>query len=165
VVVHSQSIGYLLNSLTDLQAIRVRAERIAALQQVYSAAVPKELAQSSAVGYETQGTVVLLAASGAVSARLRHLVPRLLLTIRKQFPEVKAIHIEVQLVRGTRRVATPNRRVGATGLLRLRDLEASLAEGPLRDALRRLIQRAAQDDDSSARPEWREQHQRSDRDD
>lgn len=150
-VVHSRSIGYLLNSLTDLEAIRVRAGRIAALQQAYLAAVPRELAQSSTVGYETQGTLVLLAASGAVAARLRHLAPRLLLTIRKQFPEVKAIRTEVQLVRGTRRGAAPIRRIGATGVRDLRALEACLKDGPLRDAVRRLIRRDAQRDDSRAR--------------
>ena len=166
-VVHSQTIGYLLNSLTDLEAIRVRAERIAALQQAYFAAVPRELAQSSTVGYETQGTLVLLAASGAVAARLRQLTPRLLLTIRKQFAEVKAIRIEVQLVRGTKRRAPQMRRVGATGLRSLTELEAGLADGPLRDALRRLIRREAGQDrqrpaDSAEESEERE---RSDRDD
>jgi hypothetical protein len=56
------------------------------------------------VGYG-RGTLVLR--SGAVAARLRHLT-RLLLTIRKQFPEVKAI-TEVQLVRAR---ASPRRSVG-----------------------------------------------------
>lgn len=144
-VVHSQTIGYLLNSLTDLEAIRVRVARIVALQQAYSAALPRELAQSSTVGHETQGTLVLLAASGAVAARLRQLVPRLLLTIRKQFPEVKAIRIEVQLVRGSKRPPRPIRRVGATGLRSLNELEARLGEGPLRDALRRMLRREGGD--------------------
>jgi hypothetical protein len=139
--VHSQTIGYLLNSLTDLEAIRMRAKRVAALQQAYSAAVPGELSQSSTVGYEIQGTLVLLAANGAVAARLRNLGPRLLLTIRRQFPEIKAIRTEVQLVRSSRRSAPPIRRVGATGLHSLKALEATLPEGPLREALRRLIRR------------------------
>jgi hypothetical protein len=119
----------------------MRAARVAALRQAYSAAVPGELSQSSTVGYETQGTLVLLAANGTVAARLRHLGPRLLLTIREQFPEVKAIRTEVQLVRSSRRSPAPIRRVGATGLHSLKALEASLADGPLREALRRLIRR------------------------
>ncbi len=166
-IVHSQTIGYLLNSLTDLEAIRVRAERIAALQQAYFATTPRELAQSSTVGYETQGTLVLLAASGAVAARLRHLAPRLLLTMRKQFPEVRAIQIEVQLVRGSRRPAAPIRRVGATGLRSLSELEAGLPDGALRAALRRLIRRqAGQEGLPSADAPDRAQHrERSDRDD
>jgi hypothetical protein len=156
--------------LTDLEAIRVRVERVAALQQAYFATVPRELAQSSAVGYETHGTLVLLAASGAVAARLRHLTPRLLLTIRKQFPEVKAIRTEVQLVRSSRRPAQPIRRVGATGLRSLRELEAGLADGPLRDALRRLIRREASQDGMqppgpSNLPEESQHRKRSDRDD
>ena len=126
----------------------MRAERIAALQQAYLAAVPGELSQSSAVGYETQGTLVLLAANGVVAARLRHLGPRLLLTIRKRFPDVKAIRTEVQLVRSSRRSAAPIRRVGTTGLHSLRALEAALADGPLREALRRLIRR-----ETEARPD------------
>ena len=124
----------------------MRVERIAALQQGYLAAVPRELAQSSAVGYETQGTLVLLAASGAVAARLRHLAPRLLLTIQKQFPEVKAIRIEVQLVHSSRPPGKLVRRVGTTGLRSLGELERTLADGPLRAALRRLIRGQAGQD-------------------
>lgn len=119
----------------------MRVARIAALQQAYLAAVPGPLSGSSAVGYEIQGTLVLLAASGAVAARLRHLAPRLLLTIRQQFPELRAVRTEVQLVRSSRQPPAPIRRVGATGLHSLTTLEASLADGPLREALRRLIRR------------------------
>lgn len=140
-VVHSRSIGYLLNSLTDLEAIRVHVARLAALQQAYLAAVPGELSRSSTVGHETQGTLVLLAASGAVAARLRHLAPRLLMTFQRQFPEVKAIRIEVQLVRGNNRRPAPLRQLGATGVHSLRKLEADLADGPLREAVRRLVRR------------------------
>jgi hypothetical protein len=119
------------------------------------------------VGYETQGTLVLLAASGAAAARLRQLTPRLLLTIRKQFAEVKAIRIEVQLVRGTKRRAPEMRRVGAMGLRSLAELEAGLADGPLRDALRRLIRReAGQDRQRPSDPAGQsEERDRSDRDD
>jgi hypothetical protein len=144
--VHSQSIGYLLNYLTDLEAIRVRVDRLAAMQQALSAALPGELARLSRVGYETQGTLVLLAGSGVAAARLRHLVPRLLFTIRKQFAEVKAIRIEVQLVRDSRRGKRPVRRIGATGQASLQDLEARLAAGPLRCALQRLLEHQASSD-------------------
>lgn len=136
--------------MTDLEAIRVRARRIAALQQAYLTAVPGELARASAVGYEQQGTLVVLAANGAVAARLRHLAPRLHLTMQKQFPEVKGIRIEVQLVRGTNRRSRPIRRIGATGLGQLKALESELPDGPLRDALRRLIRREAGWDASAA---------------
>ena len=91
------------------------------------------------------------AASPTHDASEYGLAPRLLLTIRKQFPEVKAIRAEVQLVRGTRRGPAPIRRIGATGVRDLRALEARLKDGPLRDAVRRLIRRDAQRDDSRAR--------------
>lgn len=145
-LVHSRSIGYLLNYLTDLEAIRVRVARIAALQQAVSAAVPKELTQTSQVGYETQGTLVLLANGGASAARLRHLTPRLLFTIRRQFPEIKAIRVEVQLVRGSRSLPRTSRRIGATAAGGLRRLEAELPPGPLRSAVTRLLRRNAGSD-------------------
>ena len=146
-VVHSRSIGYLLNSLTDLEAIRVRTARLAALHQVVSAALPQELAQHIRVGYETQGTVVLLADSGAAAAKGRHLVPRVLLTIKQRIGEVKAIRIEVQLVRRRRADARPIRRIGATGVANLTKLATSLPDGPLRAALGRLIGHQRSDGD------------------
>ena len=163
-VVHSRTIGYLLNSLTGLEAIRVRAARIAALQQAYVAALPRELAHSSRVGYETQGTLVLLAANSAVAARLRHLGPRLLLTIRKQFMEVKTIRVEVQLVRGNRNARRTMRRIGATGVQSLSALEAKLENGPLRSALQRLICRDTESGPSPAGEHSNDRCDPSDRD-
>ncbi len=160
-VVHSRSIGYLLNSLTDLEAIRVRTARLSALHQVVTAALPRELAQHIRIGYETQDTVVLLADSGAAAAKLRHVVPRVLLRIRRQFQEVKAIRIEVQLVRRRHRDAKSIRRIGATGVASLSRLAASLAVGPLRTALGRLIAHERSDgDDQPLEDQERCYHQR-----
>ena len=139
VVMHNRSIGFLLNSLRDFEAISMRVKRIAAMQQAYVDAAPKEFARWSRVGYETQGTLVLLADNGVVAARLRQSAPRFLAIIRKQWPEVTAIRIDVQVVRASNVKYRSSRRIGATGLRDLRNLAASLPEGGLRMAIDRLI--------------------------
>ena len=74
-MVHSRTIGFLLNSLNDFEAISMRVKRIAALQRAYLEAAPGEVTRCSRVGTETQGTLVLLADNGAVAARLRQSDP------------------------------------------------------------------------------------------
>ena len=142
-IVHSRTIGFLLNSLTDLEAISMRVKRIAALQQAYLNAAPKEFARWSRVGYETQGTLVLLADNGAVAARLRQSTPRVLAAIRQRWPEVTGIRIEVQVVRDRNVKHLQTGRIGATGLQQLGQLAGALPEGPLQAAVRRLIARQA----------------------
>jgi len=163
VVVHSRTIGYLLNSLTDLEAIRVRAARYAAMQQIISATLPKSLSRQILVGYERRQTLVLLANNGMVAAKLRHNLPRVLLTIRKRFPEVTAIQIEVQLVHDSTARRPPQRRIGTTGLGSLAKLAAALPDGDLRAALTALVQRQRSHSENEPLENEKGQDDRSDR--
>jgi hypothetical protein len=138
-MVHSRTIGFLLNSLKDLEAISMRVKRIAALQKAFVDAAPKDLTQWSRVGSETQGILVLLADNGAVAARLRQSAPRLLAAIRKRWPEVTAIRIEVQVVQNSKVKNRQKRRVGTTGLEDLRQLAGALPDSALRTAIVNLI--------------------------
>jgi hypothetical protein len=139
-MVHSRTIGFLLNSLNDFEAISMRVKRTAALQRAYLEAAPGEVTRSSRVGAETQGTLVLLADNGAVAARLRQLTPRLLAVIRRRWPEVTSIRIEVQVVRNSKVKNRQIRRIGTTGLNDLQHFAGSLPDSsPLRAAISKLI--------------------------
>jgi len=139
-MVHSRTIGFLLNSLNDFEAISMRVKRIAALQRTYLKAAPGEVSRRSRVGTETQGTLVLLADNGAVAARLRQSIPRLLAVIRQHWPEVTSIRIEVQVVQNSKVKKQQIRRIGATGMSDLQRLAASLSDSsPLRAAISKLI--------------------------
>jgi hypothetical protein len=140
-MMHSRTIGFLLNSLSDFEAINMRVRRIAALQQAYLEAAPKDVARWSRVGSETQGTLVLFADNSAVAARLRQSTPRLLAIIRKRCPEVTSIRIEAQVVRNSKVKNRQKGRIGTTGLGNLQGLAGSLSDGPLRAAISNLIAR------------------------
>src|SRR5215475_7717092 len=94
---NSQLIGSVLRSLRGLEASLVRVKQLAALESLYAASVPRELAKRSRVAYEREGTLVLTADNGAIAAKLRHLAPRIVLEIVKSWPEVTAIRVEVQV--------------------------------------------------------------------
>jgi len=133
------SIGALLASLRDLQAIYVRAKKLAALQQIYAGALPSELSRRSRVAFERSGTVVVFADNGAVAAKLRHLAPRIVSEIVKSDPEVTAIRVEVQVAHSSTVRRHLHRRIGSSGLASLTALRDSLPETPLRTALSRLV--------------------------
>jgi len=137
----SQTIGAWLASLRDLQAITVRLDRVAALQQIYLGAVPSELSVLSRVADERAGTVVIVADTSAVAAKLRQLAPRIVTEIVKREPQRTSIRLEVQLAPsvGTARVRGPE--ISQTGLASLTELQQSLADSPLREALTKLLDR------------------------
>jgi len=139
---HSHRIGLLMHSLRGLDAILVHVERLAALERLYVASVPGELARRSAVAYEHQGTLVVVADNGAVAAKLRHLAPRIVVGIVKSVPEVTSIRVEVQVKEpAPARRGRPQAKIGPQGLEHLGALRDSLADSPLKAALNRLVSR------------------------
>jgi hypothetical protein len=138
----SQLIGSVLRSLRELEASLVRVKQLAALQRVYVASVPRELAGRSRVAYEREGTVVVTADNGAIAAKLRHLAPRIVLEIVKSVPEVTAIRVEVQVTQPQEVRREPPAEIGPKGLTHLRALRDSLPASPLQAALQRLVSRS-----------------------
>ena len=135
------SIGSLLASLPELQAISVRIKRLSALQQAYSKAIPSELARGSRVAFERSGTLVVCADTGAIAAKLRHLAPRIVAEIVKSDREVTSIRVELQIMQSN--IARPQatrRGIGPAGLTSLKTLRDSLPEAPLRRALSALLE-------------------------
>jgi hypothetical protein len=140
-VLNSQTIGSLLHSLRDLEAILVRVKQLARLQQAYSASVPRELARRSRVAYEREGTVVVSADTSAIAAKLRQLAPRIVIGIVKSCPEVTAIQIELQVTEAGQAAPEPRPEIGSQGLASFGQLRDSLPASPLREALDRLVAR------------------------
>jgi len=138
--VNSPVIGSLLRSLSELQATLVRVKQLAALQQIYDRAVPRDLAKRSRVAFERSGTVVVMADTSAVAAKLKQLMPRIVAEIVKFVPEVTSVQVEVQVTRSSDARPRPRPRIGPSGLTSLRELHEALPDSPLRVALDRLLQ-------------------------
>jgi Dna[CI] antecedent, DciA len=139
-IVKAHVIGSLIARLEDLKAIHMRASRLAALQQVYRAAISEELARRSRVIDERPGTLIIAADTSGVAAKLRQLLPRIVGEIVKSVPEVTAIRVEVQV--GEARASPrrfPRLSISQPALQSIAQLRDQLPESSLRNALSRLI--------------------------
>ena len=138
---NNQLIGSVLRSLRDLEASLVRVKQLTALDDLYAASVPRELARRSRVAYEREGTLVVTADNGAIAAKLRHLAPRIIQQIVKSASQVTSIRVEVQVTERPAPRHEPSAEIGPKGLANLRELRDSLPTSPLKAALDRLVTR------------------------
>ena len=70
------------------------------LQRIFFDSAPRPLAQATRVRMLKDGTLYLSAENAAVAAKLKQLVPRLLVAIRERVPEVTVIRVEAQVAAG-----------------------------------------------------------------
>ena len=143
----ANSLARLLKQNAELEPVSDRLERIRALQKRYLGLAPENLAVASRVCAIDGTTVVILADNAPVATALKALAPRLLEGFSsgsrsktpvkpKQYQEFTAIRIEVQVASGKAR-----RPVYARGKLpkaKLGEVAETLADSPLKDALRRI---------------------------
>jgi hypothetical protein len=156
----SRSVGALLSSVPTLKAISVQLELAAALQQAVAKALPRALSEHVRVVLLEGQILVLEADSGALAAKLRHLGPRLLATLRVQFPGLAGIRFEVRMLQRTQPRRGAVRRIEPTGKQALARLAGSLPGGDLKAALERLLCGQARSDgeDQPLEGEERESH-------
>jgi len=140
--VPAHKIGTLLGA-PELQALSGKVRRLAELQQAYLSCAPHPLARASRVADYRTGTLVIAADNGAVAAKLKQLVPRLLVNIRKREPEVTGIKIAVQV----KDITAGLQSQPGTDIPRIENIEVfrelahRLPESGLRSAVRTLIRR------------------------
>jgi len=95
----TRKLSALIVDTAGLTALTQATQRIAALQQLYTACAPPDLIQASRVVNHRNGMLVIAADNGAVAAKLRQLTPRLLKILQKQRAEVTGIRVQVQVER------------------------------------------------------------------
>ena len=140
---NSPVIGSVLGSLRELEATLVRVNKLAALQRIYAVAVAADLAKKSRVVFERSGTLVVVADTSAVAAKLKQLAPRVVQEIVKSAPEVTSIHVEAQVTLAGDLGTRPRPKIGPRALATLGELRDALPDSPLRRALDRMVRRSA----------------------
>lgn len=102
--------------------------------------LPVHLQPSCRVGsFASDGMLTIYSTSGAVASKLRLQAPSLLAKLKKLRAEVTAIRIEVQ-VSPLRPEPGPKRaRIAGTGVTEFKALAGRLEEGPLKQALLKLV--------------------------
>jgi hypothetical protein len=87
----------LIVETAGLSALNRATQRISALQRLYSVCAPPELSRASRVVGDHNGTLVIAADNGAIAAKLKQIMPRLLKNLQKQRAQVTGIRIQVQV--------------------------------------------------------------------
>jgi hypothetical protein len=141
--VSAHKIDFYLNSSDSLRSLAHEARRIAQLHQVLRRLAPPELTQACRVKRLRAGTLFLLAENAAIAAKLKLLVPRLLISYQQQREKVTSIRIEVQVTD-----SAPHPRAGRApkplsleSIANLERLADGLEATPLKQALLNLAAR------------------------
>jgi hypothetical protein len=138
-----------LDSSATLVALSAQVERLLELQRLWEQIAPPPLAHACNVASLRDQVLALYANNGAIAAKVRQLAPTLLEKAQKSGLEVTAISVRVQA-----RPAIPenkpikNLHFGPSATSSLRRLVASLDESPLRQALKRMLERHSSKDDT-----------------
>ena len=135
------TIGKLLSATEELKALQARTRRLLELQTLYFRSAPRELATASRVKSYRAGTLFVLAESSAVAAKLKQLAPRLLFSIRKNEPEVTAIHVQVQVRDMQRTYKSLKTTLTPQAIEEFDALATRVTDAELKSALANLVRR------------------------
>ena len=145
----ARKINFYLGSLRlapEHQRLFSYTEKLTAMQQVFMKIAPPQLAQRCALGAFVEGDLTIYAGSGAIAAKLRQMLPSLLLKFRARGYEVTAIRIAVQAnynsITDTEKVVK-RLEIGQAGLESLSNLVSALPASPLRTAVAQLLKKQA----------------------
>ena len=146
----SNTLHTLLTENDTLQPLVASLRRVNSLQQIYFEALADALpelqgfAQASRVSAIVGTTIVISAANGPVAAKLKQVVPRLLLKFQMQEQKLTSIRVEVQPDWAvTTTVSTPAKSPARNPIPdeQLADLAHSLSDSPLKSALEQIKKR------------------------
>ncbi len=134
-------VGLLLDNLPEFQALNRELRQLAALQNALTELLPDNLATSSGVALAKAGELILFADNGAVAAKLRHMAPRILLSLRQRGYEITGIHVQVQV--RIRDNPLPQKQISLSSEARsaIDLLSERLDPSPLKSALNRFGRR------------------------
>ena len=134
-------VGVLLDSLPELQSLNRELRQLAALQNALADLLPGNLATSSGVALAKAGELTLFADNGAVAAKLKHMAPRILESLRQREFEITGIHVQVQV--RIRDNPLPQKQISLSPEARtaIDLLSERLDASPLKSALKRFGRR------------------------
>jgi hypothetical protein len=149
--------------MPTLKAISVQLDRVAAMQRACAGVLPAALSTHVRAAYLDKKVLVFEASSGAVAAKVRYLSARLTTTLRRAYPELEGVRVEVVIPRRTTLPAGNKRRIRPTGKRALEALAGSLPGGELKAAVERLLTgQASSDSEDEAFQDQEDQRHRGD---
>lgn len=137
-----------LGTMPDHQRLFGYMDKLTAIQQIFMEIGPPQLTQRCIVGGFFEGNLTLCAYNGAIAAKLRQILPSLLLKFRARGYEITAIRVTVQAnyrsVTGHELSANrpaAARQISQNGLKSLTGLAAELPQSPLKNAVESLLKK------------------------
>ncbi|AUN95628.1 DciA family protein [Pseudazoarcus pumilus] len=140
----SEPVQRFLGSGETLARLHDRARTLRRLQEVLARSLPGPLGEACSVANLKGDSVILIARSGSVASRLRHMAPSLTAALAAEGFAVTRVEVKVGVtVAPQEQAPRPSRTVGAAGRESLEKLIAQLPEGDaLRASLQRLVDRS-----------------------
>lgn len=138
----SKPIQALLRESEALLPFHQRLRLLSRLQKTFADALPPGLSDSCRIATVEGSTIIVATANGAVAAKLKQMLPRLLEKFREnktQDQEVTGISVLVQpeffVAESTRRLGPPREPMPTE---KLAELAESLGDSPLKEALQAI---------------------------
>ena len=135
-------ISALFKGNAELAALSGQADSLAVSQKFWQAIVPDPLKQSTQAGSIKHKRLTVYADNGAVAAKVKLLMPSLLINLQKQGLEVTSIRVEVQVKSSPRKPLKTMRSLSPQASSRLLKLAQELEGSALGEALARLSRRS-----------------------
>jgi len=134
----AQRFKSLLSGNQELRPLLTKVQALSALHRHFIGVAPPHLAQSSQVLGMQSGTLSVAVANAAVAAKLRQLVPELIVMLQNRGCEVSGIRVKVQVSFNRGQSVTTPRKLGKTARDALNELSQTLGDSALKIALKKL---------------------------
>lgn len=131
-------INALFKENAELAILSDQASSLTAAQKIWSSAVPDALKPFIQAGAIKHKRLTVYADNGAIAAKIKMLLPSLLIKLQKQGLEVTSIRVEVQVKSGSRKTAKDVRTLTPQASAQLSALADELGDSALGAALARL---------------------------
>jgi hypothetical protein len=138
----TQPLKNLLNNSTEFRAILGKAQNLCALQQQLIAATPAYLAPTLQVLSMEFGTLTVATSNATVAAKLRQLSPEIVANLKNGGGEVSGIRVKVQVSYPAPPSKNKARQLSGEARNAIEQLGDSLADSPLKDALKKMSGKA-----------------------
>lgn len=134
----TQPLKTLLNNSAEFRSILGKAQSLCILQQQFIAATPAYLAQSCQVLSLEFGTLTIATGNATVAAKLRQLAPEIVGILKNGGGQVSGIRVKVQVSHAPPPAREAARHLSSAAQKAIKQLGDSLADSPLKDALKKM---------------------------
>ena len=136
----TQQLKTLLSGNPELHPLLAQVEALSALQRHFCSVAPTHLAQCCQVLSLKLGTLSVAVANATIAAKLRQLAPQLVIMMQNRACEVSGIRVKVQVSFEINRPRPTQRKLSKTAQHKLNELSLSLADSPLKQALKKMTE-------------------------